>query len=151
MKELKVKTTHTINNFVDTNTGEVIKTDQDVKHDKIIVNGKEEFAVVYSAVISATEGLPPSTKALLIHISLKASVDSNEITLVKPVLEKLSKESEMSLSAIKKGISQLVDKKILIRIGSGLYRVNPKYYWRGSLANRNKTMKYVLEVECPNC
>ena len=85
------------------------------------------------------------------YISLKASVDSNEITLVKPVLEKLSKESEMSMSAIKKSVAQLVDKNILIRIGSGLYRVNPKYYWRGSIANRNKTMKYVLEVECPNC
>lgn len=151
MKQLKVKTTETTNNYFDNETGELIKSDTDVKHDKIIVSGREEFAVVYSSVISATEGLPPSTKALLIHISLKASVDSNEITLVKPVLEKLSKESSMSTSAIKKAISQLVEKNILIRIGSGLYRVNPKYYWRGSQANRNKTMKYVLEVECPSC
>lgn len=151
MKEIKVKTTKTVNNYIDPDTGEVIKTDSDVKHDKIVVTGKEEFAVVYSSVISALTGLPASTKSLLMYISLKASVDSNEITLVKPVLEKLSKESEMSLSAIKKSVSQLVSKNILIRMGSGLYKINPRYYWRGSLTNRNKTMKYILEVECPEC
>ena len=58
MKEIKVKTTKTVNNYFDSETGELVKTDSDIKHDKIIVSGKEQFAVVYSSVISALAGLP---------------------------------------------------------------------------------------------
>lgn len=143
----KVKTEVTTNNYIDRESGELLDQSTDVKHTKILVTSEEQFAFVYSDIISAMEGLSTPTKALLTYISLKANINTNEITLVKHKIEELSAEAGIAVSTIKKSITDLVKKSILIKQGSGVYLINPKYYWRGTINNRKKSLKYVLELE----
>lgn len=147
MKLQKVKTDVTVNNYIDSNTGELLDTSVETKHTKIVTHRGDEFASIYSSIIAAMKGLSTSAKSLLTYIALKSNINTNEITLVKSKLEELSKDSELSIPTIKRNIRILVEKDILIKKGSGLYLVNPKYFWRGSADNRNKKLKYILELE----
>lgn len=39
----------------------------------------------------------------------------------------------------------------LIELAEGFYRINPRYVWKKSSGERDKMLKYILEVECKNC
>ena len=142
-KQQKIKTERTTNNYIDSETGELLGQDLDIKHTKILVSSEEQFAVIYSDIITAMEGLSTPTKTLFTYIN----INTNEITLVKHKIEQLSKEADIAVSTIKKSITDLVKKGILIKRGSGVYLINPKYYWRGTINNRKKSLKYILELE----
>lgn len=151
MKERKVKTETVVNNFIDTDTGELLNTEEHVKHHKIVVDDSTSFAIMYSEVIGALKGLRSNDMHIVQYCVLNAEVNSNTVNLTKPMCDKITETCDIPYQSIKNSIAKLKTKGLLIPLGSGNYRVNPKYYWRGNKIERNKTLKYVLEVECPNC
>lgn len=148
MRKRKVGTHKVQNNFLDTETGETVETSSEVKHETIVVNDEESFATHYSSVIGALKHLDFASTKVLIWCSLNAATNTNKISLVKPFCEDIGEEYGLAYNTVKNCISKLKQKEILIPIGSGVYRINPKYFWRGNSNQRNRTMKYVLEVEC---
>lgn len=108
--------------------------------------GVADSTIIYESLIPILGKLALSTQALMPYLLFKAD-NLNRITLVKHKIEELSKEASLAVSTIKKSITDLVKKDILIKRGSGVYLINPKYYWRGTINNRKKSLKYILELE----
>jgi len=151
MKKIKVKTDVLTTNFVDIKTGEIIETTQEVKNHKIVVDSKRDFVMLSFAVVGLLDGLDKTSIKVLIYCSLNAGYNSNIVNLTKPMCTEITKEFNINYQTIKNSIGKLSKKKILIRLGSGTYRVNPRYFWKGQTAEKLKTMRYILDVECPNC
>lgn len=140
-----------VNNYIDAESGELLDTEVQVKTHKIVVNDKEQFAFMYASIQAGIVDLNGVDIKLLIYCSLNCSYNSNMISLTAPYLAEISKIYSVSEGSLKNSIKRLVNLNILIRKGSGAYRINPKYYWKGEGSERIKTMKYILEIECPNC
>jgi Meiotically up-regulated gene 113/Firmicute plasmid replication protein (RepL) len=108
--------------------------------------GVTNSVTIYASVVSVLAELALSTQVLIPYLLFKAD-NLNRITLVKHDTENLAIEATMSVFTIKKAISNLVKKAILIKQTAGVYLINPKYYWRGTINNRKKSLKYILELE----
>ena len=150
MREIKVGTDVTKNNFIG-DGGELLDTEMDVKNQKIVIDDKEQFTFMYASIIGVMKDLNGGDIKLLSYCSMRSETNSNRIALVKPIIQEIADTFEISVSSVKNSIVVLKNKDILIPLGSGVYRINPKYYWRGTLNQRLKTMKYILEIECPDC
>ncbi len=140
-----------VNNFIDPETGELLDTEVDVKTKTILVETKEQFAFTYSSIIGALKNLTGADIKMLTYICLKAEYNTNIVVLVKPFLLKLSEEVDLSVETLKASVTNLKRQGVIIPLGSGAYRINPRYYWRGDSTERKNKLKFVLEVECPTC
>lgn len=150
MKTIKVKTNLITNNFIDASTGELLETEMDVKHQKIVINDKRDFVNMSIPILGMIDGLDNTTIKVLIWCALNAEYNRNIVNLTKPMCDEITKEFKISYQTIKNSITKLSKKKALIPLGSGTYRVNPRYFWKGATSEKLKTMKYILEMECPN-
>lgn len=151
MRLLKVKSDYIINNYVDTETGEMLQTTMDVKHHKIVVDDRETFAFQYSSIMGVFKELSGRDIKVLTYCSLNSERGTNRISLTKVITEEIATIYDTSYNSVKNSITVLKKKMILMPLGSGTYRINPRYYWKGSSDERKKTMKYILEIECPFC
>lgn len=151
MKQIKIKTDTVVNNYFNEETGEITNQEINVKHHKIIIADKESFALQYSEIIGKMKNLNGNDIKLLAYCSLNAEHNTNRIALTKPICEEIFEGLEIPYQSIRNSAAKLVKEKVLIPLGSATYRVNPKYYWRGNSNERLKTMKYILEIECPDC
>lgn len=150
MKEIQTGLDTVKNNFI-SEEGELLSTEIDTKIHKIVVDDKEQFTFMYASIIGVMKDLNGGDIKLLSYCAMRSEANTNRITLVKPIIQEIADDFEISISSVKNSIVALKNKDILISLGSGVYRINPKYYWRGTMNQRLKTMKYVLEIECPNC
>jgi hypothetical protein len=140
-----------VNNFIDPETAELIETSVEVKTHKIAVESKDQFAFIYASLIGALKGLNGGDIKLLMYCSMNCTLNSNMIPLNSHFLAEAAKQLDVSAGSLRNSIMSLTKKDILIKVGSGTYRVNPRYFWRGDVSERLKTMRYILEVECPTC
>lgn len=147
MKEKKVYTEKVKNNYIDTATGEVISTDVQVKHHKVVVPTKEAFAFQYAAIIGELKELSGRDIKVLTYCAINASTETNELHLTSTVLGRIAEEFGSTVPSIRNSVSALAKKQILIPIKGGSYAVNPKYYWKGTINGRSKVLKYVLTLE----
>jgi predicted 3-demethylubiquinone-9 3-methyltransferase (glyoxalase superfamily) len=150
MKSVKVKTDIITNNYVDSKTGEILEVEHEIKNHKIVVADKKGFAMLTFAVIGMLDGLDKTSIKVIIWCSLNANYNSNIISLTKPYCTEITKDFGITYQTIKNSIGVLVKKKILIPLGSGAYRINPRYFWKGGTTEQLKMMSYVLNIECPN-
>lgn len=151
MKAIKVKTDVVTNNYLDSETGEIIEQSTEIKHHKIVVDSDESFFWTYNALLSILQDLTKTEIKLLQYACLNAQWNKNIVSFGKPVCEDIKKSYDISYQTVKDTVSSLKTKNIFIPLGSGYYRINPRYYWRGNSSERKKTMKFILEVECPEC
>lgn len=147
-KEQVIGRTITVNNFVDNDTGELLDSDIQIKHDSILLDSKEKFMFTYTAIIGAIEDLPKGATRLLAWCALNAEFNTNLIVLNKVFKKRITEDIGMPEQTIRNNITRLRDFGALIPEGSATYRIHPKYYWRGERSVRNKTLKYILEIEC---
>lgn len=150
MKLKKIKTDTVTNNFINIETGEIIDTDTDTKHQKIVIKEKEAFCLMYGAVTGIVNELDKISIRILVWCATNCIMNSNKINLGKPMCDEITKLTGLSYGTIKNSITRLSKAGALISLGSGTYRVHPRYFWRGADADRMKTMRYVLEIEYNN-
>lgn len=149
--KIKTKRTETIiNNFID-EMGQIVDTSVEVKTQKIVVDTKEQFAYQYASVIGAISDLNGLDVKVLTYCTLNAGYNTNVIPLMQTHIDSIATTFSVAQGSIRNSVKRLVEKKILFKLQNALYRVNPKYYWRGEGTERSKTLKYILELECPDC
>ena len=124
---------------------------EEVSRNKIVVGEPGEFFQLYAAVIPLMEkGLKPIEAK--IFVSMFTYVNSvNQLALTKGFKEEIAQKNSISYSAVANAVTRLVSLNLLIRSSQSTYRVNPRYFWKSNSQSRKATLKYVLEVECPNC
>lgn len=63
----------------------------------------------------------------------------------------LKKELHISNNGIKKGLEELVNHKLILKYDLDNYIINPRYSFKGSISNRNKALKAIIELGCKDC
>ncbi len=123
----KEKITQNKENFIDYNTGDIVK--QNITQ-SIPVGAEPNYYKVYLQDLANLQGLNPTERQVLEVLSSNMSFD-NIIVVIKPIKEKLSQITGKSYETIRSSIQGLVNKNILIREERACYRVNPKYIAKG--------------------
>jgi len=145
-----VETIVTVDHVTDMETGEIVDSITGKRARSILVNNEKEFLQLYFSLNGLLDKLSSAESRLLLYLSFKCDGE-NKIALPKYIKEELATESGLHIQTINNSLTKLTKKGFLIRIATGLYRINPRYVWKRSLNERDKMLKYVLEVECPNC
>jgi hypothetical protein len=144
---LKTSGTNTVQT-VDSESGELL--DVTVNKTTYLANTTEEFFLMYSSMV----------------LILKGSTDVR-MKLFASLLERYSKGQEFSMSKAFKIImaeecgckprsfdlafTNLIKDHIVIKLGPSLYKINPRHVFQGSSSDRNKSLKAILELNCPEC
>jgi len=63
----------------------------------------------------------------------------------------IGKDTKLSPGTVANALGALTDKKLIYSTQRGVYKLNPRYAFQGSTAERNKMLKMILEIECPDC
>jgi hypothetical protein len=82
---------------------------------------------------------------LVFLLARMAQYNTNIISLSEYFLKEISKNLLVDVRWIKRGISSMVDKKILFPLDKVTYRVSPLCFWRGGSKERLKVMKYMVQ------
>tara|TARA_R110000868_G_C10810997_1_gene757844 strand:- start:247 stop:771 length:525 start_codon:yes stop_codon:yes gene_type:complete len=136
----------TVNNYINED-GEILDTVTDVKRQTILVPDKDSFAMAFSSVIGLMAGLDKMSINLIMWCSQNCVINQNIINLGKAYRSAICKEFKVSDQTIKNSIGVLSKKGILISIGTATYKVHPKYFWRGDMGERNRSLQYILTIE----
>lgn len=151
MKLKTIKSDTTINNYIDSETGEVLETESSIKRSTIVLTSKEDFVLMFTETMGLVDGLDKVAIKVIQWCALNAKYNDNSISLNKYYREVICNKFSLTDGTIRNAISRLKKKNILIPLGGGVYRINPRYYWKGDSKKRKEVMKFILEVECQNC
>lgn len=135
---------------VDPETGELLNIEVQTKQHKIVAHDETDFLQLYYSLTGLLDQMSLAESKLLFHLCFECDRE-NKIALPKKIKEDLAEKSGLHLQTINNCLTSLTGKNILIRVATGLYRINPRYVWKKSQGERDKMLKYVLEVECKNC
>lgn len=133
--------------LVDIETGEII--DYNVNHHKYLANNKEEFMLLYSSILGIFEGLEQSE--IRVYGYLLRYAEGLEFDISKKIRLNIAESTNLNERTVYKTCQSLVDKKLIYKNSNGLYKINPRYAFKGSTSERNAALKAILEIECPEC
>lgn len=134
--------------IVKAETGEVL--DERVKTYKYLAKSKEEFYIVYTALLGVFKKLNNPEIKTYCHLLENCQVGS-DIAITNKLRVRMGKELKLNPGTIANALGTLTEKKLIYSIERGIYKLNPRYAYQGPTAERNKLLKLVLELECPDC
>jgi hypothetical protein len=130
--------------IVDVTTGEVIEERNEIiTKDFKIVKNVEEFWFMYASFVSlmVSKDVNSLASVKIFYWILKEYPGVyNEIPMTGIVIERMSKELGYSKGSIKNTIPILIELKLLIKRGRGLFVVNPEYVFKGYMKDRNQLL-----------
>lgn len=133
---------------VDSQTGEVLN--EIVKKHKYLAKSKEEFFLVYVSLLGIFKKLShPETKVYC--YLLENHIIGANIAITNKLRVIIGKETKLSPGTVSNALGFLTEKRLIYSPQRGLYKLNPRYAYQGSTADREKLLKFILEVECPDC
>lgn len=151
-KKLNLKTSHTevlTERTVDLTTGEIIENNTTRKKHTYLA-GKEQFYLMYSSfmqVLKTSKDLKIKVYAYLLE-SYNAGVD---FQIGRPVKKKIAELYDVSESAISNTLTELKKDNFIYSPERGLYRLNPRYAFKGSSKRRAEELKIIIELGCKDC
>ena len=124
---------------------------QNIKNHKYLAETKEQFFIGYVSMLALfyEELSGPEIKVyayLLAHYNFDTT-----IAIVKGIKEEMIKKIGGKTGTIDNALSTLTAKKLLYSTGRAIYKLNPRYAFKGSTGERNRLLKVILEMECPDC
>lgn len=129
--------------------GEVL--DRNIKEYKYLAETKEQFFIGYVSMLALFyEQLSGPEIKVYAYLLAHYNFDST-IAIVKGIKEEMVKKIGGSTRTIDNALVTLVAKKLLYTTGRAIYKLNPRYAFKGSTGDRNKLLKVILELECPDC
>ena len=133
---------------IDGTTGELLNC---VEHTRTeLIKDKEAFCVIYAKYLSIMEGFSAAEGKLLSWCCLNATLNTNMVTLNKYYKEQAAAAMGINKRTIENAIVTLHKQQALVRIASGVYRVDPEISWKGTVAERTKVLKIHLEWKIQN-
>lgn len=145
---LKTSHTHSEQTVVK-ETGEVVH--EEIQNIKYLANTQEEFFLIYSSLIGIIEeGMSQAESSLYAHLLKNHNVGA-DIGISKQIRLSIGKKLGLNERTVLNTLGMLVEKNLIYTTAKGVYKINPRYAYRGSTAARNRDLKIMLEVECPHC
>lgn len=133
---------------IDQETGEVIDTQE--LHTTYLANTKEEFYLMYSSMVLILKG-STDVRMKLFAALLERYAHGQEFSISKGFKEILAKEVGCSPRSFDSVIARLTEENVIVRISTGLYRINPRHVFQGSSKDRNGALKAIIELGCKEC
>lgn len=133
---------------VDTRTGEVL--DEIVRKNKYLAKSKEEFYLVYASLLGIFKKLSHPEVKVYCYLLENHIIGAN-IAITNKLRVIIGKETKLSSGTVSNALGFLTEKKLIYSPQRGIYKLNPRYAFQGSTTDRNRLLKFVLEVECPEC
>jgi hypothetical protein len=135
--------------IVVTSDGEVLG--RNIKQHKYLAETKEQFFIGYVSMLALfyEELSGPEIKVyayLLAHYNFDST-----IAIVKGVKQEMIQKIGGSTRTIDNALCKLTEKRLLYSTARAIYKLNPRYAFKGSTGERNRLLKVILEMECPDC
>lgn len=141
----------TVVNTVDNISGEILETV--VQQHKYLSDSKEQFFIGYVSMLAVFNEL--SGNAIKVYAYLLENyvcgIGIGITSSIKEEIKERIKSKAKGVTTIDNALKELVEVKFLIKSGHGTYIINPRYAFKGSTMDRNKSLKAVIELECPDC
>jgi|SRR6185436_4436312 len=134
--------------IVDGGTGEVLH--ESVKKYKYLAKSKEEFYIIYTSLIGVFKQLSNPEVRVYCYLLENYQVGTN-IAITNKLRALIGVDLKLNPGTVANALGFLTKKKLIYSKERGLYKLNPRYAFQGSTAERNKMLKMILEVECPDC
>jgi Firmicute plasmid replication protein (RepL) len=132
-----------------TNDGEVIKQELDVYK---IVTGKDSFMRVFLEDMKGYLNITRADDFKILFVLWKMSEwNTGKIVLNKSIKEKIAAEisnenKKKEVSVINNSIWRLTKMELLVREDTGIYILNPDYFFKGYDSELKKTKEYVVSI-----
>jgi hypothetical protein len=149
MQNAKRKIIQQSREITNNETGEIIKDD---KYTVQSIPPEEDYVKIYLKDILYLNDLPNGLHPLMMSL-LKRINYSNEVVLVAYVKRQIAEETKFKMPTIDKYLGKLVNAKILMRKGNGVYVFNPYLFGRGKwqdiqkMRDENQTLRLFLEYD----
>lgn len=142
---------------IDSQTGEILE--QVVQQEKQIigtrkVKSQEEFIMVYLQDLSSFLRIDNATQIKLLALIWRdvaynnpTSDEGNVMAILKDDKERWATEINVSTRTIDNCLSALIKKDLLLSESRGKYKLNPKYYFKGSSADRKRILDLRVNYE----
>lgn len=141
----KVLYTH---NTVDTTTGELIQKEWFTKQ----VLSPEHFVKMYIQDLTSLNFLTHAEYRILIQLATILEYNTNNFTLSKERRVALAKLATITVNTFNQSFARLVKKKLILKVESTIYQMNPKFFFNGEEMKRAKMLEVVLQYQiCPDC
>lgn len=133
--------------IVDSATGEII----DEKVHQYLVGNDTEFFITYCKVIGLMEKLNEGDIKTLAWLVSNLQFNSNMVSASVGIKKKIAEEMGIGVSTVSNALVRLVRHNILYREKGGgerdaIYFIHPEYFWKGDIAERNRKLKYVMQI-----
>lgn len=133
---------------VDGTTGEILE--QDVKKIKYLANSKEQFFIFYASLIGILQQMSGPEVKVYAYI-IEHYLSDSQIALPKGMKQLIADKLGMKLGTVNNAISSLTEKRLIYSTQRAIYKINPRYAFKGTTKHRDHLLKVVLELECPDC
>lgn len=134
--------------MVSEETGEIL-SEETTTH-RYLANTQEEFFLAYVSMLSVFKDI--SGPAIKVYAYLLLNNKSGvKIAITKAIKEDICtfiKSKSKSVTVIDNILPELLREGLLLKVAEsrGTYMLNPRYAFKGSHFNRNKSLKAVLEL-----
>lgn len=71
--------------------------------------------------------------------------------MIGKLKEEIGNKIGLKPGTVGNALTGLTSKKLLYSTSKGLYKLNPRYAFKGNTKERNAMLKAILEMECPDC
>jgi hypothetical protein len=141
-----VKLYQEVNTITNLETGEVKSIEHHIRK-RVDIN---EFIQVYLEDMGGLLKIKNGTEFKLMALIWKASEMrrhevANRVVITKAIKDEWSEELKVKSQSINNALTQLVKKELLVKKDRTIYYLNPKYFFKGALADRPHAIKIVLE------
>lgn len=136
--------------YADCQTGEVIKTEQQFTATEVERN--RNFALFFGEKIAEFYKLNNQQKNVLATLSIKMELSTNCVIITSPLREEWANAIGISVPAFNNALHKLMKVGVVVKIGLGVYMIDPLIYSKSNYADRIKSnevfrMKLVYEVD----
>lgn len=142
-----------ITEYINPETGECF--DADIKYVKYLADTKEQFFIGYVTLLGSLKKINWTAIQVYAYILEHYPTDSKlgiTADIKRDMLSTIGITAK-SHEVINRALRDLVAVHFLIKCeqSSSTYKINPRYAFKGSTADRNAALKAIIELECPDC
>ena len=132
---------------IDADTGAIL--DSNIKHHTYLANTKEDFLLLYSAILSIFNHMEQSEIRVLSFLLQYA--DGTVFSVDKSIRKEIGVKTGLSERTVYNTVKVLEGKKLIFKHATGAYQINPRYAFKGSTHERNHQLKTIIELGCTDC